>query len=432
MKLAIGFLTLTLLSGCVRGQLSLAAYNGDLPTVNTLLGRGADPNSDSGGVSPLHMAVLSGNEKVAFNLIGHGAKIDKMGVAIGPSSKLRFGHSFPQTSDRKAFGTPTMISAATGDKKMFMFLIRKGADVNLKVERHVGDIAEDASALHFAAAGGNPEIVSYLIDAGTEIDGRISNSDNTVGLATPLHIALKGGNIEAAKLLLESGADVNATYLGKTTVLHDAAYRNATNIINFVIEHGANIEAQDNSGYTALSMATFKGNIEAAEVLLVNGANLSTDNDNLRLSYVYHLAADLSQNSDPEKSRSLYVKALDLYEENIPELEKEAQNQAISDVFWVALANVASMSISRYQAQVQAKQLGSISALNASGPATYTHYYTVPILTGAPWPNTHEAHAARSKLGAERIRAIIQCADAGGSTLVICSEKANQIKPEEG
>lgn len=469
MKLAIGLLTLALLSGCATNPLSTAAFKGDLPAVNTALGRGADPNFDTLGMgSPLHMAVLSGSEKIAFNLIGHGAKIDKQAYADGPTSKMKFGDYIPQLKVRRSFGTPIMISAAISDEEMFMFLVGRGANIELKVSDHRFDIAEEASALHFGAAGGNPEIVSYLIDAGLDVNGKISKWDNIVGLATPIHFAVMRGNTKAAKLLLEAGADVNALYKdGNNTILdaarldpadenapdmvrlliehgvnielqddsdytalHAAANKNAPEIIRLLVEHGADTEAQNDSGYTALSLAAFRGNMEAAEVLLVNGASLSTDSDKVRLSYVHHLAADLLQESDPERALSLYVKAVDLYRESIPELEKKAQAQVISDAFWVAIANVASASITSQQATVQAKQLSSISALNAQGPVTYTHYYTVPILTGAPWPNTHEAHAVRSKLGADRIRAIIHCAESGGSTLLACGKKAGQIKSE--
>lgn len=200
------------LSGCAGNPLSNAAYSGDIAVVRKHLANGSDPNYEfsSGMGSPLHNAVISGKEEIAGDLLKYGAELDKQAYAAGPPSHLKFGSYINSTDSRWAFGSPIMISAATGDKEMFDLFVHKGANVNQKVADNRFDITKNASALHFAAAGGNAEIVNYLIEAGLEIDSRISKSDNSYGFATPLHIAVGNKNIDITNLLLEAGANVNS------------------------------------------------------------------------------------------------------------------------------------------------------------------------------------------------------------------------------
>jgi hypothetical protein len=71
------------------------------------------------------------------------------------------------------------------------------------------------TALHYAAAAGNNEIVQTLLDRGADINARSPN------LTTPLMIAAYEGYFPTVQLLLERGADVT---LKNETGLNAADY----------------------------------------------------------------------------------------------------------------------------------------------------------------------------------------------------------------
>jgi hypothetical protein len=127
-----------------------------LPLIDLLCDRGADPNS------ALHAAILHGELKAAHALIRRGASVD------------------------------LPVAAALGHIDDFRRLLR-GAS---KDARHL--------ALALASQFGHVEIVRMLLDAGED-----PNRYNPVGghsHSTPLHQAAAAGNKEMVRLLVERGA----------------------------------------------------------------------------------------------------------------------------------------------------------------------------------------------------------------------------------
>ena len=89
--------------------------------------------------------------------------------------------------------------------------------------------------LHFAAADGDIETVTRLIDEGHEL-----NVFDELG-KTPLHYAAERGHLEVMKLLLASGADVNAhdeRVIGNT-VLREVASNCSFDVAKILVEAGA-------------------------------------------------------------------------------------------------------------------------------------------------------------------------------------------------
>lgn len=70
--------------------------------------------------------------------------------------------------------------------------------------------AERQTALVAAAFYGMPEMLTFLINLGTDINGYIDSSSGFHSHATALHQAIYSGSIEAVKTLVEAGADLNA------------------------------------------------------------------------------------------------------------------------------------------------------------------------------------------------------------------------------
>ena len=112
--------------------------------------------------------------------------------------------------------------------------------VDAKDDKFVGTF------LHWAAAGGQDEIVELLIAAGADVNATDGDGD------TPLHLA--GNNTatkEVAELLIAKGADVNAINLsppgrriGGMTPLDMATLGNRTEIANLIRKHGGKTGAE--------------------------------------------------------------------------------------------------------------------------------------------------------------------------------------------
>jgi ankyrin repeat protein len=114
------------------------------PLVDLYLKAGAEPNArDEQGRTPLHLAILSKNGKLARDLLAAGANAD--------------------TADAAGM-TPLMSAAYFGDGATFDALRAKDASVT----------AEDAlrhTALHYAVAGRAQKLIGQLLEEGVSVEG---------------------------------------------------------------------------------------------------------------------------------------------------------------------------------------------------------------------------------------------------------------------
>ena len=89
--------------------------------------------------------------------------------------------------------TALMIAAYKKNRVAVEMLLAKGAKVN----------QDGWTALHYAAAVGETDIVTLLINKSAELDAPSPN------LTTPLMMAARSGNIYTVKVILDAGADIN-------------------------------------------------------------------------------------------------------------------------------------------------------------------------------------------------------------------------------
>jgi ankyrin repeat protein len=319
MRLSVA-LAATLLTIALTGASSAASANalldavraGDRPEAVRLIEQGADVNAaDPLGTTPLMWAARYGDAVVVERLLRAGAKASAENVfGVTPMAEAALIGSEPVIRELLAAGvdadspnpegeTALMLVVRTGRIDAAEVLIDAGADVNAK-ERWAGQ-----TALMWAAAQLQPQMVKLLLANGAEIDARstvrewsrkVSAEPRPKELAqgglTPLMFAARTGCIECAELLLDAGADINLADPYGVTPLMVAALNLQNDFAAYLVEKGADVTQWDLYGRTALyvaidlvdysppqgpprgpdSAAPMSG-LQLAELLLERGAN---------------------------------------------------------------------------------------------------------------------------------------------------------------
>ncbi|KAJ4376860.1 hypothetical protein N0V86_006296 [Didymella sp. IMI 355093] len=121
-----------------------------------------------------------------------------------------------------------------------------------------------------AAAGGATCTMQELMDAGLKLNHEVER------LGSPLGIAIGHGKLDLVRFLLAKGANPNNEIgFPPVSLLHQAALRRSTVIMQLLLDHGATMP-----GSGALQGAAEAGDIEAAALALEFGADV---NEVLRL-----------------------------------------------------------------------------------------------------------------------------------------------------
>ena len=217
------------------GPLLMAATSGSIDIARLLLTSGADPNArDDDGTTALDIAVHRGNREVAELLVDSGARAP---AGLQDDAVLK------------------------GQKDILDVLLRKGADVNVR-------LASGSTLLHDAALKGYDGIVTLLLGRGARVDLR-----NASG-ATPLHDAALNGKATTAAILLDHGAEINAreTESG-TTALYAAASLGREDVVALLLDRGADPNILNNRGASPLHAAIEGGYQSIAKRIRVRGGH---------------------------------------------------------------------------------------------------------------------------------------------------------------
>lgn len=254
-----------------------AAYSGRADLVAALLEAGADARAANGyGATALAEAAIAGDAAIIELLLTAG---------VDPSSANPEGE------------TALMSVARTGNVAAAKLLLDAGADVNA-TEAWGGQ-----SALMWAAAQLQPEMVALLIEAGADVDARGAvrdwqrritaegrPKDMNHGGFTPLLYAARGGCLECVEHLVAGGADLNLPDPEAVTPLILAITTFHFDVADYLVEAGADIDRWDLFGRTALYAAIDMNTISSPdrpgvpsfaaraliEKLLARGANPNT------------------------------------------------------------------------------------------------------------------------------------------------------------
>jgi ankyrin repeat protein len=214
-----------------------AAYQDDVDLAKMLVRAGANVKAANRyGVTPLSLACTNGNATMVEMLLKAGAD---------PNAPLPGGE------------TPLMTASRTGSLAVVKTLIAHRAAVDSKDERR------GQTALMWAAAEGNADVVQALIDADADIRVRVPSG------FTPLLFAVREGHLDVVRVLLTAGADANEAipgeprrrgYGGRLPPARATAQLNAVTNGHFdqaahLLDAGANPNA-DLPGYTVLHAIT--------------------------------------------------------------------------------------------------------------------------------------------------------------------------------
>ena len=182
--------------------------------------------------------------------------------------------------------TAIMYAAASGDLELLHALVKAGA--NVKLANQLG-----TSAITEAAIIGSAPIIDALLKAGADPNFRTPNEE------TPLMAAARSGKVDAAKALLDARADINAKEnWGGQTALMWAAAQSQPDMVKFLAAKlvesklGANLndhgkinqwerkiiqeprpKDMNKGGFTALHYAAREGCAACVQNLLAAGAD---------------------------------------------------------------------------------------------------------------------------------------------------------------
>jgi len=196
--------------------------------IQTLLAKGADPNSLDGKTNTPLMNAISPHIRDRMDiielLVSHGADVNI----------LRKDGKF----------TALMIAGQIGDYEICKFLLEHGADPNAKKN-------DGTTALMMSTR--DERVCEMMLDHGAKV-----NSRSKVKYTALLHAALMGYSL-SCELLIKRGAHINARDEFNRTPLMLAAHGGHAQACKVLLKHGANHLIKNSyDGKTAYEMAMEK------------------------------------------------------------------------------------------------------------------------------------------------------------------------------
>ncbi|MGE0393869.1 MAG: ankyrin repeat domain-containing protein [Vicinamibacterales bacterium] len=243
-----------------------AVRSGRAEAVKALLDAGAKlEEAASDGTTPLFMAIVNAHWELATYLLEKGADPNANGRGITPlhqlvvTRRLHLGHLPNPTGS----GSVDSITVAK-------LLIAKGADINARMTvSSQGDgyrnrlNRKGATPFLLAAKGIDPVMMRLLVSLGA--DPKIPTVENITALEVAAGVAqfnpgedagTEDESLDAVRYCIEElGMDVNHVDDNGETALHGAAYKGFNRLTQYLVDKGAKLDAQNVLGWTPLTIA---------------------------------------------------------------------------------------------------------------------------------------------------------------------------------
>jgi ankyrin repeat protein len=237
-----------------------AAKNGRSEVVKRLLEAGVDvnavmhPKSTGGraprdGTSALLLAVESGHFELAMLLVAKGADPNDQRSGYTPLHAMSWVRK-PDRGENPKGDPPPRGSGRLTDLQFVRALVEAGADVNAKLNSGAGGQAvlnpRGATPMLLAAKTADVPLMKLLLELGA--DPQLTNVDGCTPSMAAAGIGVRAVGEEAGTepevvaaldFLIRHGANVNAVDKNNETAMHGAAYRNFPLVVDFLANHGA-------------------------------------------------------------------------------------------------------------------------------------------------------------------------------------------------
>jgi ankyrin repeat protein len=231
----------------------------------------ANEKDEDGNTFLIH-ACFNKNKDIVRYLIRYGADVNLKGSH----------HCTPLAVavDYNLLNEDTFYKA--GYESVVKDLIDHGAHVNEKGNSYI-DYENDCDLPLIIAINSdvvNENVIRYLVEHGADVNGEGHNSGGGgSGGCSPLIIACDKRYETLVKYLVEKGAEVNkegCTYHGNSgTPLTISCQRKQEKIVKCLVDHGADVNQEDVHGVLPLVEACSSGNEAIVKYLIDHGANVN-------------------------------------------------------------------------------------------------------------------------------------------------------------
>lgn len=277
-----------------RASLVLAAKDGNLPMVQSLLEKGVSPNvRDSEGVPALMWASEGGHIDIVKFLLDEGADVNAKRTKDGT--------------------TVLMETAEEGHTDVVKLLLERGAKVNVKRTK------DGITALMEAADKCHADIIRLLLDKNAEVNAKTTDDGTTA-----LMEASDEGCTETVKLLLDKGAKVNIQRTTNgTTALMEAAEGGRIEIVRLLLDKGADVNKKAIINYVEYTSIDFARNERHWDIVEMLEQAASKDTSETTTAQYDHIA--LSEIINLTNAQEIYYAMEATFCDSLEELEKNSE-----------------------------------------------------------------------------------------------------------
>eukprot|EP00919_Chromeraceae_sp_WS-2016_P012558 GHVR01029366.1.p1 GENE.GHVR01029366.1~~GHVR01029366.1.p1 ORF type:complete len:994 (+),score=171.20 GHVR01029366.1:1139-4120(+) len=214
------------------------------------------------GYTPLQWSCIRGYHDSTRLLLDNGA-------CMHANGEMNTHRGF---KPNQTWYTPLALSLLYGHDHIALYLISRGADVNVDIKtQREGRI----SILHLAAWKSSHEVVNKVIAKSPDDIDRITENN-----MTPLHYAVIRGNVDVVRTLIDNSAGIFTTDENENNIMHLACMHGHIEILNILLALFVDTEPINIDGRSPLAVAAQGGHIHIVDRLLKHKVDHQTYDHN--------------------------------------------------------------------------------------------------------------------------------------------------------